>query len=52
MGKLIEHWEISTNYKVSVSLSNSTTLGLRASTIVVNPTAVSSTTADLTLTDN
>lgn len=46
--------EISTNYKVSVTLSNSATLSLRASTIVVNPSTVSTTAVDPTptITDN
>ena len=37
--------EISTNYNVSKTPSNSATLGLRASITVVNPTTVSTTAA-------
>ena len=39
------HGEISTNYNVSNTLSNSATLGLIASIVVVNPTTVSTTAA-------
>ena len=45
MGAVKEHGEISTNYKVSKTLSNSVTLGLIASITVVNPTTVSTTAA-------
>ena len=55
MGAVKEHGEISTNHKVSETLSNSATLGLRASSTVVNPTTTVSTTAAYptpTTTDN
>ena len=45
MGAVKEHGEISTNYKVSNTLSNSVTLGLIASMTVVNPKTVSTTAA-------
>ena len=45
MGVVKEHGKISTNYKVSKTLSNSVTFGLIASITVVNPTTVSTTAA-------
>ena len=53
MGAVKEHGEISTNYKVSKTLSNSVTLGLIASITVVNPATVSTTAAyPIPTTDN
>ena len=50
----MEHGEISTNYKVSETLSNPTTLSLMVSTAVYNPTTISIRVADpiLKTTDN
>ena len=45
MGAVKEHGEISINYKVSKTLSNSATPVLIASITVVNPTTVSTTAA-------
>ena len=45
MGAVKEYGEMSTNYKVSKTLSNSVTLGLIASITVVNPITLSTTAA-------